>query len=87
MRPRIVNFLVFIYLFVEKGTCTFSVLRTGAITKCRSPSFDRLLPNDVIQKIEKILNNNNTTTQKRTKNGFHNTKKHPLIGELFKPCM
>ena len=36
MRPRIVNFLVFIYLFVEKGTCTFSVLRTGAITKWRN---------------------------------------------------
>ena len=36
MRPRIVNFLVFIYLFVEKGTSTFSVLRTGAITKWRN---------------------------------------------------
>ena len=36
MHPRIVNFLVFIYLFVEKGTCTFSVLRKGAITKWRN---------------------------------------------------
>ena len=36
MRPRSVNFLVFIYLFVEKGTCTFSVLRTSAITKWRN---------------------------------------------------
>ena len=36
MRPRIVNFLVFIYLSVEKGTCSFSVLRTGAITKRRN---------------------------------------------------
>ena len=33
MLPRIVNFLVFIYLSVEKGTCSFLVLRTGAITK------------------------------------------------------
>ena len=79
MRPRIVNFLVFIYLFVEKGTCTFSVLRKGAITKWRNIK--------KIQKIEKILNNDNTTTQKRTKNGFYNTKKHPLSGALFKPCM
>ena len=34
--------------------------------------------NDVIQKIEKTLNNTHTTTQKRTNNSFRNTKKHPL---------
>ena len=33
--------------------------------------------NDVIQKIEKTLNNTHTTTQKRTNNSFRNTKKHP----------
>ena len=35
--------------------------------------------NDVIQKIEKTLNNTHTTTQKRTNNSFCNTKKHPKI--------
>ena len=30
--------------------------------------------NDVIQKIEKTINNTNTTTQKRTNNGLRNTK-------------
>ena len=35
MRCRIVNFLVFIYESVEKGTCSFLLLRTGAITKWR----------------------------------------------------
>ena len=33
--------------------------------------------NDVIQKIEKTLNNTHTTTQKRTNNSLRNTKKHP----------
>ena len=32
--------------------------------------------NDVMQKIEKTLNNTHTTKQKQTNNGFHNTKKH-----------
>ena len=36
--------------------------------------------NDVIQKIEKTLNNTHTTTQKLTNNSFRNTKKHPTIG-------
>ena len=35
--------------------------------------------NDVIQKIEKTLNNTHTTTQKLTNNSFRNTKKHPEI--------
>ena len=35
--------------------------------------------NDVIQKIEKTLNNTHTTTQKLTNNSFCNTKKHPLL--------
>ena len=35
--------------------------------------------NDVIQKIEKTLNNTHTTTQKLTNNSFRNTKKHPSI--------
>ena len=30
-----------------------------------------------IQKFEKTLNNTQTTTQKWTNNGFHNTKKYP----------
>ena len=34
--------------------------------------------NDVIQKIEKTLNNAHTTTQKLTNNSFRNTKKHPF---------
>ena len=34
--------------------------------------------NDVIQKIEKTLNNTHTTTQKLTNNSFRNTKKHPI---------
>ena len=34
--------------------------------------------NDVIQKIEKTLNNTHTTTQKLTNNSFRNTKKHPV---------
>ena len=34
--------------------------------------------NDVIQKIEKTLNNTHTTTQKLTNNSFRNTKKHPF---------
>ena len=29
-----------------------------------------------IQKFEKTLNNTQTTTQKRSNNGFHNTKKY-----------
>ena len=33
--------------------------------------------NDVIQKIEKTLNNTHTTTQKLTNNSFRNTKKNP----------
>ena len=33
--------------------------------------------NNVIQRFEKTLCNSHTTTQKRTNNGFHNTKKHP----------
>ena len=36
--------------------------------------------NDVIQKIEKTLNNTHTTTQKLTNNSFRNTKKHPEEG-------
>ena len=35
--------------------------------------------NDVIQKIEKTLNNTHTTTQKLTNNSFRNTKKHPFL--------
>ena len=35
--------------------------------------------NDVIQKIEKTLNNTHTTTQKLTNNSFRNTKKHPKL--------
>ena len=35
--------------------------------------------NDVIQKIEKTLNNTHTTTQKLTNNSFRNTKKHPNL--------
>ena len=38
--------------------------------------------NDVIQKIEKTLNNTHTTTQKRTDNSFRNTKKHPEFATL-----
>ena len=76
MRPRIVNFLVFIYLFVEKGTSTFSVLRTGAITKWRNTKDWK----DTEQQ-------QHHNTEANGKNGFHNTKKHPLGGALFKPCM
>ena len=36
--------------------------------------------NDVIQKIEKTLNNTHTTTQKLTNNSVRNTKKHPKNG-------
>ena len=39
--------------------------------------------NDVIQKIEKTLNNTHTTAQNRTNNSFCNTKKHP---KYQKPC-
>ena len=39
--------------------------------------------NDVIQKIEKTLNNTHTTTQKLTNNSFRNTKKHPTNGRLL----
>ena len=35
--------------------------------------------NDVIQKIEKTLNNTHTTTQKLTNNSFRNTKETPKI--------
>ena len=35
--------------------------------------------NDVIQKIEKTLNNTHATTQKLTNNSFRNTKKHPML--------
>ena len=35
--------------------------------------------NDIIQKIEKTLNNTHTTTQKLTNNSFRNTKKHPIF--------
>ena len=38
--------------------------------------------NDVIQKIEKTLNNTHTTAQKLTNNSFRNTKKHPDISQL-----
>ena len=43
--------------------------------------------NDVIQKIEKTLNNTHTTTQKLTNNSFRNTKKHPLFWEELKAVM
>lgn len=36
--------------------------------------------NDVMQKIEKTLDNTHTTKQKQTNNGFHNTKKHCGLG-------
>ena len=39
--------------------------------------------NDVIQKIEKTLNNTHTTTQKLTNNSFRNTKKHPVYSKSF----
>ena len=44
--------------------------------------------NDVIQKIEKTLNNTHTTTQKLTNNSFRNTKKHPkmLKNKFFVSC-
>ena len=35
----------------------------------------RSTPNDVIQKIEKTLNNHYTITQKQTNNSFRNSKK------------
>ena len=35
-------------------------------------------PNDLLQNIEKILNNTQTTKQKRTNNSFRNTKNHPV---------
>jgi len=40
-------------------------------------------PNDVIQKIEKALNDSHTTTQRRTNNGFRNTMKHPQSAFAF----
>ena len=42
--------------------------------------------NDVIQKIEKTLNNTHTTTQKLTNNSFRNTKKHPLFRLRLPKC-
>ena len=36
--------------------------------------------NDVVQKIEKTVNNTQITTQKRTSNSSRNTKKHPDLG-------
>ena len=39
-------------------------------------------PNDVIQKIGKILNNAHTTKQKRTNNGFRNIQKNPTFSPL-----
>ena len=39
--------------------------------------------NDVIQKIEKTLNNTHTTTQKLTNNSFRNAKKHPKFSCKF----
>ena len=42
--------------------------------------------NDVIQKIEKTLNNTHTTTQKLTNNSFRNTKKHPFFSCTESPC-
>ena len=36
-------------------------------------------PNDIIQKIEKTLDNTHTTEQKQTNNIFGNTKKHPFF--------
>ena len=38
-------------------------------------------PDDVTQKIENAKNNTHTTIQKRTNNGFLNTKKHRI--DLF----
>ena len=45
---------------------SFLALRTSAITK-----------DDVIQNIEKTLNNTHTTTSKRTNNSFRNPKEYP----------
>lgn len=36
-------------------------------------------PNDEIQMIEQTMNKTHTTKQQLTNNGFHNTKKHPLL--------
>ena len=45
------------------------------------PSFLVLLivlsPNDIMQKIEKTLNNTHTSTEYLINNDFRNTKKHP----------
>ena len=38
--------------------------------------YKRLKKKQAIQKFEKTLNNTQTTTQKRSNNGFHNTKKY-----------
>ena len=40
--------------------------------------FCTLVIYDLLQNIEKILNNNQTTIQKRTNNSFRNTKNRPV---------
>ena len=40
-------------------------------------------PNHVMQQVEKTKNNKSTTEQKRTNNGFRNTKKHPEMVIYF----
>ena len=42
-------------------------------------------PNDVIQKIEKTLNNTHTTTQKRTNNGFRSLYSSACASNLRPP--
>ena len=70
------------------STCCFS-LRTVSLI-CYWISIDKLWwflgvadTNDVIQKIEKTLNNTHTTIQKLTNNSFRHTKKHPKLWYTF----
>ena len=63
--------------------CTVTLLKTYKIYWCCGP----VLSDDVIQKIERTLNNTDTTTEKRTKNGFRKSKKQSnvLSNSGYKP--
>ena len=73
--------------FVPANVYTFPMIKRCIydhlvkVTKSQTVKFRWFLgvadTNDVIQKIEKTLNNTHTTTQKLTNNSFRNTKKHP----------
>jgi len=64
-----------IYLLSESASVLWRYWKPIKVYWCCGP----VLSDDVIQRIERTLNNTDTTTEKRTKNGFRNSKKQSNV--------